>query len=70
MDTARTTWQHILRDRARRNAAYRGVRSNQELTSVPDPNGETKPSLQSRRNDLRPRRGGPIAKVGNPRGEE
>ena len=51
MDTARTTWQHIPRDRARRNAAYRGVRSNQELTSAPDPNGETKPSLRSRRND-------------------
>ena len=37
MDTARTTWQHTLRDRARRNASDRGVRSIQEPTSVPDP---------------------------------
>ena len=70
MDTARTTWQHTLRDRARRDAADRGVRSNQELTSVPDPNGDTKPSFRSRINDPRPRRGDPIAKVGNPSGEE
>ena len=40
------------------------------LTSVPDPNGETKPSFRSRTNNPRPRRGDPIAKVGNPRGEE
>ena len=70
MDTARTTWQHTLRDRARRDAADGGVRSNQEQTSVPDPNGNTKPSFSSRTNDPRPRRGDPIAKVGNPSGEE
>ena len=70
MDTARTTWQHTLRDRASRDAADRGVRSNQEMTSVPDPNGDTKPLFRSRTNDPRPRRGDPIAKVGNPSGEE
>ena len=70
MDTARTTWQHTLRDRARRDAADRGARSIQELTSAPDPNGDTKPSFRSRTNDPRPRRGDPIAKVGNPSGEE
>ena len=48
----------------------RGGRSNQELTSVPDPNGETKPSFRSRTNYPRPRRDDPIAKVGNPSGEE
>ena len=50
--------------------ADRGGRASQELTSVPDPNGETKPSFRSRTNDPRPRRGDPIAKVGNPSGEE
>ena len=70
MDIARTTRQHTLRDTARRDAADRGVGSIQELTSVPDPNGDTKPSFRSRTNDPRPRRGGPIAKVGNPSGEE
>ena len=50
--------------------ADRGGRANQELTSVPDPNGETKPSLRSRTDYPLPRRGGPIAKVGNPSGEE
>ena len=70
MDTARTTWQHTLRDRARRDATDRGVRSNHELTSVPDPNRDTKPSYQSRTNNPQPRRGDPIAKVGNLSGEE
>ena len=65
MDTARTTWQHTLRDRARRDA-----RSIQELTSAPDPNEDTKPSVRSRTNDPRPHRGDPIAKVGNPSGNE
>ena len=70
MDTARTTWQHTLRDRARRDASDRGVRSTQELTSEPDPNGDTKPSVRSRTSDPRPRTGDPIAKVGTPsRGE-
>ena len=32
--------------------------------------GDTKPSFRSRTNDPRPRRGDPIAKVGNPSGEE
>ena len=70
MDIVRTTGQHTLRDRARRDAADRGVRSNHELTSVPDSNGDTKPSFRSRTNNPRPRRGDPIAKVGNPSGEE
>ena len=48
----------------------KGGRSSQELISVPDPNGETKPSFRSRTNDPRPSRGNPIAKVGNPSGEE
>ena len=69
-DTSRTIWQHTLKDRARRDAADRGVRANHELTSVPDPNGDTKPSYRSRTNNPQPRRGDPIAKVGNPRGEE
>ena len=42
MDTGRTTRQHTLRDRARRDAADRGVRAKHELTSVPDPNRDTK----------------------------
>ena len=50
--------------------ADRGGRSNQELTSVPDPNGETKPSFRSRTNYPRPRRGDPIAKVGDPSEEK
>ena len=37
---------------------------------TPDPNGDTKPSFRSRTNEPRPRRGDPIAKVGNPSGEE
>ena len=44
--------------------------SSQELTSVPDPHGDTKPSFRSRTSSPRPRRGDPIAKVGNPSGEE
>ena len=43
---------------------------SRKLTSAPDPNGDTKPSFQSRTNDPRPRRGDPIAKAGNPSGEE
>ena len=70
MDIARTTWQHTLRNKVHRDAADRGVRSNQELTSVPDPNGDTKPSFRSRTNDPQPRRGDLMAKVGNPSGEE
>ena len=50
--------------------ADRGWRASQELSSAPDPNGETKPSFRSRTNNPRPRRGDPIAKVGNPSGEE
>ena len=50
--------------------ADRGGRSNQELTSVPDPNRETKPSFRSRTNDPRPHRGDPTAKAGNPSGEK
>ena len=45
-------------------------RASQEPISGPGPNGETKPSFQSRTNKPRPRRGDPIAKVGNPRREE
>ena len=41
-----------------------------KLTMTPDPNGDTKPSLRSRTNEPRPRRGDPIVKVGNPSGEE
>ena len=37
---------------------------------TPDPNGDTKPLFQSRTNKSRPRRGDPIAKVGNPSGKE
>ena len=70
MDTARTTWQHTLKDRVRKGAADRGARSIQELTSAPDPIGDTKPSFRSRTNDPRPRRGDPISKVVNPSGEE
>ena len=40
--------------------------ASQEPTSVPDPNGDTKPSFRSRTSRPRPRRGDPIAKVGNP----
>ena len=43
---------------------------SRKLTSTPDPNGDSKPSFRSRTNDPRPRRGDPIAKVGNPSGEE
>ena len=43
---------------------------SRKLTSVPDPNGDTKPLFRSRTNDPRLRRGDPIAKVGNPIGEE
>ena len=50
--------------------ADRGRRASQELTSGPDPNGETKPSYRSRTNKPRPRRGDPIMKVGNPSREE
>ena len=56
MSTARTTWQHTLRDRARREVSDRGSRSIQELTSTPVPNGDTKPSFRSRANDPRPQR--------------
>ena len=45
-------------------------RASQELTSGPDPNGETKLSFRSRTNKPRLRRGDPITKVGNPRREE
>ena len=45
--------------------ADRGGRS-----SVPDRKGETKPLFRSRTDNPRPRRGDPIAKVGNPSGEE
>ena len=69
-NTARTIYQHTRRDRVGRDAADRGVRSNHELTSGPDPNGDTKPSFRLRTNKPRPRRGDPIAKVGNPSGEE
>ena len=41
-----------------------------KLTITLDPNGDTKPSFRSRTNEPRPRRGDPIAKVGNPSGEE
>ena len=37
---------------------------------TPDPNGDTKPSFRSRTNEPQPRRGDPIAKFGNPSGEE
>ena len=50
--------------------ADRGGKASQEGTSGPDPNGETKPSFRSRTNKPRPRRGDPIAKVGNPRREQ
>ena len=47
------------------------VRSlTRNLIMTPDPNGDTKPSFRSRTNKSRPRRGDPIAKVGNPSGEE
>ena len=41
-----------------------------KLTIIDDPNGDTKPSFRLRTNEPRPRRGDPIAKVGNPSGEE
>ena len=41
-----------------------------KLTITLDPNGDTKPSYRSRTNEPRPRRSNPIAKVGNPSGEE
>ena len=40
------------------------------MTITPDPNGDTKHSFRTRAKKLRPRRGDPIAKVGNHRGEE
>ena len=43
---------------------------SRKLTMTPDPNGDTKSSVRSRTNEPRPRRGDPIAKVGNPSGEE
>ena len=51
-------------------ASDRGPRPNQETDQTPDPNGDTKPSFQSRTKEPRPRRGDPIANVGNPGGEE
>ena len=47
MDTARTTWQHTLRDRVRREASDRGARSIQETDqnkrgqTILDPAGVT-----------------------------
>ena len=41
-----------------------------KLTMTPEPNGETRPLVRSRTNEPRPRRGVPIAKIGNPSGEE
>ena len=41
-----------------------------KLTSTPDPNGDTKPSFRSGTNYPQTRRSDPIAKVGNPSGEE
>ena len=37
---------------------------------TPDPNGDTRPLVRSRTNEPQPRKGVPIAKVGNPSGEE
>ena len=51
-------------------ASDRVPRPNQETDQTPDPNGDTKPSFRSRTKEPRPRRGDPIAKVGNPSGEE
>ena len=52
-------------------ASDRGLRPNQETDQKSDPNGDTKSSFRSRTcKEPRPGRGDPIAKVGNPSGEE
>ena len=48
----------------------RDVQPGTDQRTVPDPNGETKPSFRSRTSSPRPSRGDPIAKVGNPSGEK
>ena len=68
--TARTTWKHTLRA-GRAEKPQTEVRGpSRKLTITPDPNGDTKPSVRSKTNKPRPRRGDPIAKAGNYRGEE